>query len=80
VGVICNLINLAPHKICDRKAIATSTKTTKDLRSIKHNMNEISNLRVQGEVKQIVEDMEVRLQMCGSEVNSLTRLVDLSGL
>jgi hypothetical protein len=80
VGVICSLLNLAPHKISDRKVTATSTKTTKDLRSIKHNMNGISNLWVQDEAKQIVEDIEVRLQMCVSEVNSLTGLVDLSGL
>jgi hypothetical protein len=44
VGVIGSLLNLAPHKVIDRKTITTSTKTTKDLRSIKHNMNGISNL------------------------------------
>jgi hypothetical protein len=80
VGVICSLLNLAPHKVSDREAIATNTKMTKDLRSIMHNVNGIFNLWVQGEVKQIVEDIEVRFQMCGSEVNSLTRPVDLSGL
>jgi hypothetical protein len=51
VGVIGSLLNLAPHKVSDRKSITSSTKTAKDLRSIKHNMNGISNLRVQGETK-----------------------------
>jgi hypothetical protein len=51
VGVIGSLLNLAPHKVSDGKSITTSTKAAKDLRSIKHNMNGISNLRVQGEAK-----------------------------
>jgi hypothetical protein len=39
VGVIGSLLNLTPHEISDRKTITTSTKASKDLRSIKHNMN-----------------------------------------
>jgi hypothetical protein len=80
VGIICSLLNLAPHEVSDGKTITTSAKTAKDLRSIKHEMNRISNLRVQGEANEIVEDIKVRLQMSDGEINSRTRLVNLSSL
>jgi hypothetical protein len=72
--------NLVEQELGDRKPRPLSTKANKNPGGVILNMSLVSNLGINGPPKKIVKHPEVRLQIPGSKISSITWPVKISSL